>query len=1152
VTNSTAGIGDPYWFEWSIGLGYVVEMLRPDSGIASVTLQQSGGKGLDDVVVRHTNAPTRCIQVKHTRADASLTFGDLVSGTPSLLQQLAESWKAECDSSNSNDCVPILLTNRSVGTQASKSQDQVHRPPLAELLVHVAAKIGPSSNLSNPELPPDWVDAWGKEWLPQFAGLSSDARRLAFLVKFRVEHVQGGLSEATTALEESISTVFGVSSAGAKTLLARLDHELRIWATSARGHDEAITPERAYQALSTNVERPQGDHGLPPPAPFFTSREVFAEKVAATVRSRTAPVVFVAGEPGCGKTAVFSSLANRRAPVIDLRFHAYRPITPENQLLPSDAGRTTEARSLWGDLLIQLRELARGRLVALRVPVLSTQLSVDELRDHVLRVAEQVGKERGSPVVIAVDGIDHAARAGTQTTSLLQSLVAPEAVPPHVVFLIGGQPPEGYPAYPVWLRPPSSSVLRLDVPAIALEDIEQLVAARLSNLAGESRAAVARLIHAACGGNTLSNVFAVEEAAACNGDTARIEKALAERNLRSGVESYYEAIWASATQRISVSAPVAKRLAACLCLMPVRITSELLSAIDFRGEAPRASADLLRELHPLVVEETGGFRLFHNDVRVFFERRLQADSAVYRDSASQIADFLLASPDPGPRHLAAQRLLGIAGRATDQARMFTPPYVLEAYAVGATLDALVDQGLVAARALSALQSDWDLAHSVACGLATTERLAATVELFGHSRTAAYANNAVRIAELGVKPVEQWNRQLVNATLTEVEGLLESSLRARGVATFKRWFGGMTPEAVVGAAKSTDGFANEEVTRSLSEKLGRVSAVTAVMLPEGTDEEIEAHYARGLVRAAPRLSTLQIARCFRRVHRYYPDDLGATLSDLVKNGAWARVGVLLSRMPSGDKLNWSVRMSAAVAAALLGRPKLREVFVTRLLVNRSLAIREAVLNSGSRDLQPIIRMAELAFVIGFEEPTRDPSVIREEIMAVFEGSSRDKREDELTGQSLFAAALLGTVVGTRSPASTLSTEPIEAVVRLLLENARVSPYQVPYGYFEVANKLVEGFAGVATRNGFAFEQLRALFQSRLEQGEDFGQHLEAAWSVLGRPANVTHSRSMRRTGSAHPDARGGSRPTAGHRSYLALQRCVKQTNWARSRNRPSAD
>jgi hypothetical protein len=44
--NLGAGLGDPYWYEWSVGQSYVIDMLDPASGIASVTLQKSGDKGV--------------------------------------------------------------------------------------------------------------------------------------------------------------------------------------------------------------------------------------------------------------------------------------------------------------------------------------------------------------------------------------------------------------------------------------------------------------------------------------------------------------------------------------------------------------------------------------------------------------------------------------------------------------------------------------------------------------------------------------------------------------------------------------------------------------------------------------------------------------------------------------------------------------------------------------------------------------------------------------------------------------------------------------------------------------------------------------------------------------------------------------------------
>lgn len=79
---SQPGTGDPYWFEWYVGLDYVISMLAGDDDIESVTFQKAGLEGVDDVVVRRRRGlPTLCVQVKHkkisTSATDNLTFGAL-------------------------------------------------------------------------------------------------------------------------------------------------------------------------------------------------------------------------------------------------------------------------------------------------------------------------------------------------------------------------------------------------------------------------------------------------------------------------------------------------------------------------------------------------------------------------------------------------------------------------------------------------------------------------------------------------------------------------------------------------------------------------------------------------------------------------------------------------------------------------------------------------------------------------------------------------------------------------------------------------------------------------------------------------------------------------------------------------------------------
>lgn len=93
------GMGDPYWYEWSVGEQQIINMLNENNNIKFVELQANVGLGLDDVVVTYNDGKVLCIQVKHTRADDTLTFADLVYSSKktskSLLAELADSWQEE-------------------------------------------------------------------------------------------------------------------------------------------------------------------------------------------------------------------------------------------------------------------------------------------------------------------------------------------------------------------------------------------------------------------------------------------------------------------------------------------------------------------------------------------------------------------------------------------------------------------------------------------------------------------------------------------------------------------------------------------------------------------------------------------------------------------------------------------------------------------------------------------------------------------------------------------------------------------------------------------------------------------------------------------------------------------------------------------------
>ena len=142
-----------------------------------------------------------------------------------------------------------------------------------------------------------------------------------------------------------------------------------------------------WTALSIEIDRTVGSHNLACPEPFFPCRKKIVDSLTHSFLKDDSPINFQNGHPGSGKTSVISHLFNRREPQIHLRYHAYRPITPDDAILPVDSGQTSTARSLWGDLLIQLRELLKGELAALNVPITYQLLDTNQIRSEVLRLA---------------------------------------------------------------------------------------------------------------------------------------------------------------------------------------------------------------------------------------------------------------------------------------------------------------------------------------------------------------------------------------------------------------------------------------------------------------------------------------------------------------------------------------------------------------------------------------------------------------------------------------------------------------------------------------------------------------------------------------------------------------------------------------------
>ena len=154
--NLLAGIADAYWYEWYVGLEKVLDLLNPDSGVVGVTLQASQQQGLDDVVVRYDNKKLECIQVKHTRKDAALTYTFLFckhtengKTKQAYIKEYSDDWKRVKDTYR--QCIPIIYTNRKIGNKnyTPAKGKGYKRPPLKDFWKALKEELNVAESISD-------------------------------------------------------------------------------------------------------------------------------------------------------------------------------------------------------------------------------------------------------------------------------------------------------------------------------------------------------------------------------------------------------------------------------------------------------------------------------------------------------------------------------------------------------------------------------------------------------------------------------------------------------------------------------------------------------------------------------------------------------------------------------------------------------------------------------------------------------------------------------------------------------------------------------------------------------------------------------------------------------------------------------------------
>lgn len=1081
--NDTAGIGDPYWYEWSIGLLNVIDMINPDNKIESVTLQATNAQGLDDVVVSYLNGDKKYYQVKHTRTDDTITFGYLVSKDDkgkSLLKSLAKAWKEVKEEGNKIN--PILYTNRKYGTKTTTVKDEkgnkFKRPLLDEFWKKVKQQIHKAKSIDQVNMGEDWDGAW-TEWLDQLSVLNGPNEKLEFLQLFQLQVEQPSLQEIETSLITKLAEVFAVNQNKAKTILPSLYHALKDWSTTIRGKQEFINVEMVYDKLSLSSDNTIGNHKLVTPEPFFPSRIKLIEDLTWELQNGTKKVVFLSGSPGIGKTSVVNYLANRHDPVIDLRYHAYHPITPSTVTLPTDAGRMTKPEVLWGDLLTQLREFFKGRLSKNKVPIRNDFLTTDELRSNVLRLADVLGKERGKRTIITIDGIDHAARVEHNQHSFLDSLIPPDGIPDSVCFFIVGQPVEDYENYPLWLRDADEDISRWKVTGVETEDIH-IMLEDISFPTTEIKQAL-RLIDYIANGNTLSAIFAIHEAKQTK-DIELLQKILEERKLHVGISAYYDQIWTSSVSEIEKTIPfVGFRIASCLTL-----SSERINGTDLRGifsDIPILTDDwndLLRSLSPLIVGDETGFRVTHNDVRVHLSKQTKIQQRRLKNVASSMADYYWFNSNKKiARHNDLFKLLQISDRELDKAKVFTSDFVLEAIAIDRPKTELMEQCKQALLVVSKTKN-WKIIHSLSCAITTLTQYVRTIEMTEREYGFTTGVAPVLFSEGHVPNVTSWSLETVNNTIEDSLRLIKLGELNRATGILRRWFHDLTLVDLLGILPNKEKMEeNGRIKKSVQDvfaQLGKASQYSGIFwekesinVESMTRNErlvVVAFFSGYLDEAASLGGKMVWSRALNQTPTFFWNTMEDCLDNLASNMKWEEVSYTLSYLKERvEHCPGTFQIKAATYSLLTGKKELSTLWYKPIKQEGYQLIEENRFDLN----QKIYMYCLVSFTKGWIDPNVQSGTIANEATQYFFKQGGDSRQKEHITVLNNLSAILGNwfrilfTKGMEAVKVFINEGQIERMLEALIGKKR-QPVNIVYGGNEVSKDIIRLIVFLAEKLG----------------------------------------------------------------------------------------
>lgn len=790
----------------------------------------------------------------------------------SLLGELAKSWNEEHSKYSTTDI--LLFSNRKKGKRIAHAgpQRSIKRPALNWFIDDLSKQLETVKKY-NELVFPGYELAW-EEWKKQLEYIPNDDKKLEFLKHLSISTDQEELEALGETLIEKLKNTFKTNDEIARLLFVRLDHALRKWTTSIRD-SSIVSVEDVLRELSIEDEIISYNHDLIPSVPFFESRLSVVEDIEKALSCPQNRVVFLSGIPGTGKTNIISKLSGKRNSIVNIRYYAYEPIDPQKEYLPKDVSRRVDNSVFWNELFNQLRRQLLGKLSKYRVPVINNLLPQEQLRSEFFRIAAEYAQDENSLFIVAIDGIDHAARANVSENTFLSALPNPEYLPENVKIVIAGQPKEDYRNYPEWLfNNETGYVKEIHVPSILKSDIYSLVENKFPEMDNVFKNQLTNVVCRYADGNTLSAIFAVHEATQCN-DIVALEQRLTDRKLSGNIQEYYKVIWDSAKAKFQIPF-VDYKMAGVFAFFNEPLNEYKLQKI-FSEEGISISVwrNVLKSMRPLLVETNGNYTILHNDIRVYLSRIIGRDNDWIEEVYSFLASYYinLSEEEKGYSYYNdVLRFLIYAKRASEFKNIFTPDFIISSFVYGIGINEIYSRANdFLKRTIDENVIDWEQMKCLAFGYLTIDQIEKSQnEIEGANFRTTNQYIPVNSYECYVKPLASWNSEIITSVLSLASDLIDNNHADRAEALLYNWFYDVTLEQIYDCVKvndgNDDGWLSPEY-RNIGNLIGKTACATQSTFLLKNLSELCEKKARCIV-GCP--NNIKINHAFDSVIRKYED------------------------------------------------------------------------------------------------------------------------------------------------------------------------------------------------------------------------------------------------------------------------------------------